>query len=100
MHFGKEMDLLLFLQRIRDEAHRLAVTYQRKRRSTHGLTSALDGVPGVGPRRKHLLLNEFGSIEKIASASVEDLRALSGISGSLAETIKQVLSARQHRSGH
>ena len=95
VQFGKEMDLLLFLQRIRDEAHRLAVTYQRKRRSTHGLTSALDGVPGVGPRRKHLLLNEFGSVEKIASASVEDLSALSGISDSLAETIKQVLSARQ-----
>jgi excinuclease ABC subunit C len=98
VQFGKDMDLLLFLQRIRDEAHRLAVTYQRKRRSAHGLASILDDVPGVGPRRKALLLNEFGSIKKIASASVEDLSALTGISSSLAETIKQVLSARQSRN--
>jgi excinuclease ABC subunit C len=97
VQFGKDMDLLLFLQRIRDEAHRLAVTYQRKRRSAHGLASILDDVPGVGPRRKALLLKEFGSIKKIASASVEDLSALTGISDSLAETIKQVLSARQNR---
>jgi excinuclease ABC subunit C len=95
VQFGKDMDLLLFLQRIRDEAHRLAVTYQRKRRSAHGLASILDDVPGVGPRRKALLLKEFGSIKKIASASVEDLGALRGISDSLAETIKQVLLARQ-----
>jgi excinuclease ABC subunit C len=74
------------------------VTYQRKRRSAHGLASILDDVPGVGPRRKALLLNEFGSIKKIASASVEDLSALTGISSSLAETIKQVLSARQSRN--
>lgn len=94
VQFGKDMDLLLFLQRIRDDAHRLAVTYQRKRRSAHGLASILDDVPGVGPRRKALLLGEFGSIKKIASASVEDLSSLTGISDSLAETIKQVLSAR------
>lgn len=94
VQFGKDMDLLLFLQRIRDDAHRLAVTYQRKRRSVHGLASILDDVPGVGPQRKALLLKEFGSIKKIASASVEDLSALSGISGSLAETIKQALHDR------
>jgi excinuclease ABC subunit C len=86
------MDLLLFLQRIRDEAHRLAVTYQRKRRSAHGLASILDAVAGVGPRRKAILLEKFGSIKKIISASVEDLSALSGISDSLAATIKKVLS--------
>jgi excinuclease ABC subunit C len=95
VQFGNDMDLLLFLQRIRDDAHRLAVTYQRKRRSAYGLASILDDVPGVGPRRKAMLLKEFGSIKKIASASVEDLSALSGITDSLAETIKQVLSARQ-----
>lgn len=92
VQFGKDMDLLLFLQRIRDEAHRLAVTYQRKRRSAHGLSSILDAVPGVGPRRKALLLEQFDSIKKIASASVEDLSALSGISDSLATNIKKVLS--------
>jgi excinuclease ABC subunit C len=94
VQFGKDMDLLLFLQRIRDEAHRLAVTYQRKRRSAYGLASILDTVPGVGPRRKALLLKEFGSIKKITSASVEDLSALSGISDSLAAIIKKILSDR------
>jgi excinuclease ABC subunit C len=94
VRFGKDMDLLLFLQRIRDDAHRLAVTYQRKRRSAHGLTSTLDAVPGVGPRRKALLLKEFGSIRRIASAAVADLSALPGISSALAETIKQTLAAR------
>jgi excinuclease ABC subunit C len=100
VQFGKDMDLLLFLQRIRDDAHRLAVTYQRKRRSARGLTSTLDAVPGVGPRRKAHLMKAFGSISKIASAAVEDLSALPGISESLAETIKQTLSGRQGCNGN
>jgi excinuclease ABC subunit C len=95
VQFGKDMDLLLFLQRIRDDAHRLAVTYQRKRRGARGLASTLDAVPGVGPRRKALLLKEFGSVEKIASCELEDLTVLPGISSSLAETIKRTLSARK-----
>jgi excinuclease ABC subunit C len=92
VQFGKEQDVLLFLQRIRDEAHRLAVAYQRKRRRTRGLASVLDNIPGVGPKRKAQLLSAFGSLESIQSASTQDLSSLSGISMSLAQRIIQVLS--------
>ena len=92
IQFGKEMDLLLFLQRIRDEAHRLAITYQRQRRRVHGLASVLDGVPGVGPRRKAQLMKKFGSIANIKAASADELSTLSGITEKLALAIKQTLS--------
>ena len=95
IQFGKEMDLLLFLQRIRDEAHRLAVTYQRQRRRVHGLASALDEVPGVGPRRKAQLMKKFGSIANIKATPVDELSTLSGISKKLAQTIKQTLSEKR-----
>ena len=95
VQFGKQADLLLFLQRIRDEAHRAAITYQRKRRGSKALVSVLDGISGVGPKRKQELLKHFGGIDKIATASTAQLSRLPGISESLARTIRRSLKARK-----
>ncbi len=64
---------LLLLQRMRDEAHRFAVTFHRKARSRRDLRSALDGIPGVGPRRRRVLLTRFGSLANVRRATREEL---------------------------
>ena len=69
---------LLLLQRIRDEAHRFAVTFHRKARSMRDLRSALDHVPGIGPRRRRALLTEFGSVAGVRRATREELAAVVG----------------------
>jgi excinuclease ABC subunit C len=76
--------LLLFLQRIRDEAHRFALQYHRQRRGKAVSLSLLDEVPGIGPERKRQLLRTFGSVKKIRAATAEELSALPGISRQLA----------------
>jgi excinuclease ABC subunit C len=81
------------LQRIRDEAHRFAVTYHQKLRSKRAVRSALDDVDGVGPTRKRALLRAFGSVKGIREASPEDLAAVGGVGRALAERIKQSLAA-------
>lgn len=87
--FGKDADLLLFLQRIRDEAHRFAISFHRKRRAKDALQSELDGIPGVGKARKTILLKHFKSIKKIRKASIDQLNALAGIPPATAEAIHQ-----------
>lgn len=87
--FGKDADLLLFLQRIRDEAHRFAISFHRKRRGKAALQSELDGIPGVGKTRKAILLKHFKSIKKIRDASIEQLDALPGIPSKTAGAIHQ-----------
>lgn len=82
---------LFLLQRVRDEAHRFAITTHRRQRAKSGLASRLDSIPGVGPARRKALLMKFGSIEKIRSASVDDLSSIPGISESLAFNIKSQL---------
>ncbi len=79
---------LFLLQRIRDEAHRFAVSHHRLRRKRAGLASELDAVPGIGPARRKALLRAFGSLARIRAASVEELTAVPGISRALAEAIK------------
>jgi len=69
---------LLLVQRIRDEAHRFAVTFHRKARSMRDLRSELDGVPGIGPRRRRALLTAFGSLASVRRATREELAALVG----------------------
>lgn len=69
---------LLFLQRVRDEAHRFAVTFHRQARARRDLGSELDGVPGVGLRRRQALLSTFGSLAGVRRASLEDLAAVVG----------------------
>jgi excinuclease ABC subunit C len=75
------------LQQIRDEAHRFAISFHRRRRGKQALSSALDGVPGVGPARRRALLRHFGSIKKIRAATLEELRAVPGISQAVAEAL-------------
>jgi excinuclease ABC subunit C len=89
---GREGDLILFLERIRDEAHRFAISFHRKRRIKTLLHSSLDSIQGVGKKRKIILLKHFKSIKKIRSATIEELSALPGISQKLAKTIKNGLS--------
>jgi excinuclease ABC subunit C len=77
---------LYLVQRIRDEAHRFAITAHRKRRSKLGLASQLDAIPGIGPARRKALLKHFGSIDKIRSASVDELTTV--VPANTAEAIK------------
>ncbi|MBO82849.1 MAG: excinuclease ABC subunit C [Actinobacteria bacterium] len=80
------------LQRIRDEAHRFAIKYHRTKRSAGMLVSALDDVKGIGPKKKKILINHFGSVEKIRNSSVDELYALHGISILDAKQIKDAFN--------
>ncbi len=79
---------LYLVQRVRDEAHRFAITYHRKVRAKAGMQSALDAVPGVGPKRKKALLRKFGSVKAIREASVDEIAATVGFTRRLAEAVK------------
>ncbi|MEX2143884.1 MAG: excinuclease ABC subunit UvrC [Anaerolineales bacterium] len=79
---------LFLLQRIRDEAHRFAITAHRARRTKSGIASQLDAIPGIGPKRRRVLLQTFGSIDGLRQASLEQLSAVPGITSALAESIK------------
>ncbi|MFH2103743.1 MAG: excinuclease ABC subunit UvrC [Chloroflexota bacterium] len=79
---------LYLVQRIRDEAHRFAITAHRARRSKQGLASALDSIPGIGPAKRKALMIQFGSVDMIKKASSEELSGVAGITPLLAETIK------------
>ncbi len=78
---------LFLLERLRDEAHRFAITYHRKLRSQASLRSSLEDIPGVGPARRKALLKYFGSLKKIRTATLEDLKQMPGLPEPLAETI-------------
>jgi excinuclease ABC subunit C len=84
---------LYMLQRLRDEAHRFAITYHRKLRAKSQVKSVLDELPGVGPARKRALLRVFGSTKQMRSASVDEIASVPGISRSLAEKIHAGLNA-------
>ncbi len=80
---------LFLVQRIRDEAHRFAITGHRQRRDKQGLASRLEAIPGIGPKRRKILLDAFDkSIEKIRAASAEEIAAVPGIGQELADVIK------------
>jgi excinuclease ABC subunit C len=91
LNFGRDEDLLLFLQRIRDEAHRFAISFHRKRRKTTSLQSALDTIPGVGKKRKAALLRHFKSIKNIRAADPAEIGVLPGFNRSVAELILKAL---------
>jgi excinuclease ABC subunit C len=84
---------LYLVQRLRDEAHRFAITYHRTLRDRRTVRSAFDDLPGVGPKRKRELLKVFGSIKRVREAPVEQIAAVPGISRALAERIKATLEA-------
>ncbi|MGI6625417.1 MAG: excinuclease ABC subunit UvrC [Limnochordia bacterium] len=82
---------LLLLRRIRDEAHRFALTYHRNLRGKATRGSVLDAIPGVGPKRKKELIRHFGTIKKIRAATIDELSEVTGISAKLAAEIYQHL---------
>jgi excinuclease ABC subunit C len=83
---------LYLLQRIRDEAHRFAISYHRQKRSRRLSTSVVEDIPGVGPNRRKALMRAFGSLTRLRKASVEELAAVPGISAELAAAIHQHLA--------
>jgi len=82
---------LQLLQRLRDEAHRFAISYHRNIRKRQSLTSALDSIPGIGPQRKRNLLRHFGSVSVIKEATLEELAATDGLNLNIARRIKEYL---------
>jgi len=82
---------LFLLQRVRDEAHRFAITYHRASRGRGALRSSLDEIPGVGPKRKRALLQRFGSVDAIRQASVQDIAAVPGMTSRTADALKERL---------
>ena len=88
---------LYLLQRLRDEAHRFAITHHRERRSKSMVESVLDQVPGLGEVRRKLLLNHFGSLKKLRAATVEEIAAVPGFGTKTAISIKQALEALPQR---
>ena len=82
---------LHLIQQVRDEAHRFAITGHRARRGKARRTSTLEGIPGVGPKRRRELLNYFGGLQELSRASIDEIAKTPGISTTLAETIYQAL---------
>jgi len=82
---------LFLLQRVRDEAHRFAITAHRSQRSKEGLASRLDTVPGIGPVRRKALLQKFGGLEEIKNATVDELMKVQGITEEIALNLKTTL---------
>jgi excinuclease ABC subunit C len=91
VYIAKDSPALHILQRARDEAHRFAISYHRKLRHKEIIASALDNIPGIGPKRKKALLKKFGSIEAIKEASLEELSQTKGITSALAQKVKEEL---------
>jgi excinuclease ABC subunit C len=85
---------LYLVQRIRDEAHRFAVTYHRKLRSKRNLVSVLDHIVGIGPKRRKLLLDHFGSVDKIKTANVEAMAEITGMNLPAAQAVYNFFASR------
>jgi excinuclease ABC subunit C len=87
VHLDPRSQGFYLVQRIQDEVHRFAITFHRRVHTKHSLSSRLDEIKGVGPRTRTKLLKQYGSISKIAAASVDDIQAL-GINRPTAQRIK------------
>ncbi|MGI8854214.1 MAG: excinuclease ABC subunit UvrC [Thermomicrobiales bacterium] len=87
----RDAQALYLVQRVRDEAHRFALTYHRQKRTTAGLKSSLDDVRGIGPKRKKQLITHFGSVKQIKLATVEEIAAAPGMTHDVAERVKAAL---------
>jgi excinuclease ABC subunit C len=85
-------EALYLLQRVRDEAHRFAITYHRQKRSTSMLVSMLDDVPGLGEFRRKALMKQFGSLKRLRAATVEELVAVPGIGRRTAEAVQAAIA--------
>jgi excinuclease ABC subunit C len=87
----RDSQALFLVQQVRDEAHRFALSYHRRLRRKQGISSVLEEVPGIGPKRRRALLKAFGSVDAIRRASLEELLAVSGMTRSAAENLKSYL---------
>ena len=87
VRFHHNSSALFLIQQIRDEAHRFAITYHKKLRKKTGLTSVLDGIPGIGAKRKKTLLTVFGSLKRIQGATLDELSSVKGMSRKSAEQL-------------
>src|SRR5690606_34691633 len=85
---------LYLLQRVRDEAHRFAITFHRQKRSKSMVESALDGISGLGETRRKALLRAFGSLKRLRSASVEEIAQVPGIGTRTAQAVVEALRQR------
>jgi len=90
--FSRNSEALFLLMRIRDEAHRFAITYHKKLRGKRALVSELDGVPGIGVKRKKELIKHFGTISKIREGTLDEIASVPGLNKKLAEELKRHLS--------
>ena len=90
---------LYLLQRVRDEAHRFAISYHRSKRSKRMTASALDSVRGLGETRRKALVTHFGSVARIRQASVEEITAVPGIGAATAAAVLEALGAEADRAG-
>ena len=88
---ARSSQALYLVQRLRDEAHRFAITYHRALRSKASLRSSIDMVTGIGPKRKRMLLRRFGSVQAIKDAPLDEIAAVPGLTRSLAVRLKQTL---------
>jgi excinuclease ABC subunit C len=91
LRLPRRSEALKLLQRVRDEAHRFAITYHKSLRDKQTVASSLDMITGIGPKKKQALLKHFGSVKRIREASIEELVKVEGINPQLAENIKEQL---------
>lgn len=91
----RESQSLFLIQRIRDEAHRFAITYHRRLRSKRNLVSVLDHIEGIGPKRRQILYEHYGDIERIKQASAEDMSSLDGMNRPAAEAVYNFFQAQK-----
>ncbi|MGD9935553.1 MAG: excinuclease ABC subunit UvrC [Dehalococcoidia bacterium] len=87
----RSSEALFMVQRLRDEAHRFAITFHRQVRAKAAIQSALDTIPGVGPKRKKALLRKFGTVRAVREASVEEIASTLGFTRAVAEKVKEHL---------
>lgn len=91
MILPRNSEALFLLQRVRDEAHRFAITFHRSKRSKRMTASALDGIPGLGASRRTALVTHFGSVANLTKATVDEIAEVPGIGRTTAQAVRDAL---------